>query len=236
MRRSPLIGVSIVVVCMIVLASFTNVVGVQTVQSMNQKSIKNTIDQRELLFQVIVDLANNKEIQEIVQKYEMRRNFENPFQMLGSQPLLNSARMHLGMIPHPPPVITKKYVEYAYRMGVILTHSRVFDGSKMHSLLERLQINSEELQKEITTVIEKNAILKGETIQLSNVQCDCENDNTTQRRFPVLCLILCPIFVFVFEMWLIITLGLHYYAYYLEILFVILLNIGEKLNCFWYGS
>jgi len=53
MRKNILIGVSISAIVLLVLSSLTNVVGYQVVQSSNQKSIKDDIDQKEFLFQTI---------------------------------------------------------------------------------------------------------------------------------------------------------------------------------------
>lgn len=48
MKRSPLIGISIAVACVIVLASFTNVVGVQTVESSDRNEATYEVDKKEL--------------------------------------------------------------------------------------------------------------------------------------------------------------------------------------------
>ncbi len=64
MDKKPLIGVSICAVVLLVLGSLSNVVGYQSVQTSQQNVIKERINQRELLFQTIVDIANNNEIQQ----------------------------------------------------------------------------------------------------------------------------------------------------------------------------
>ncbi|MCX6663459.1 MAG: hypothetical protein NTZ75_04360 [Euryarchaeota archaeon] len=79
MDKYPLIGVSICAVVLIVLGSLTNVVGYQMVQSSNQKTINDEVDQKELLLQTILDIANNKEIQSIILKSQLsREGFFNP--------------------------------------------------------------------------------------------------------------------------------------------------------------
>ena len=71
MRKIPLISACIIVVILFVVGSLTNVVGYHMVQSSNQNSIRYDIDQKELLFQTILNLTNNKEIQSIIQKSEI---------------------------------------------------------------------------------------------------------------------------------------------------------------------
>jgi hypothetical protein len=73
MDKKPLIGVSICAVVLLILTSLSNVVGFQTVQSSNQKMINDEVSQKELLFQTILDISNNKEIHKIILNSEIRR-------------------------------------------------------------------------------------------------------------------------------------------------------------------
>jgi len=218
MQKSPLIGVNICVACVIVLASCTNVVGVQTVQSSNQKIISNEVDQKELLFQTIVDMANDKEIQKIISTSEMRREgFFTPSS---------------NFLVFTPPVLTKKFLNTAYHIGLIL--SKTISKSKMQSILERYQVNNQEMQKEITAVIEKDATLKEEITQLSSSTCDCEKGNTTGLwNFPILCSILFPIEIFILVLGFFGAIIFNYVPYFLQFLLDIIVNIVTTLNCFW---
>jgi hypothetical protein len=171
MNKYPLIGGSICAVVLLVLASLTNVVGYQTVQSSNQKIINDEIDQKELLFQTIAEMANNKEIQKVI---------------LGSK--ITGKRFFgpdMRFSVFTPPVLTKRFLNFAYHFGLIL--SKTIGKSKMQSVIKQRQVNNQGVQKEINTVIEKDAKLKEEMTQLSSLSCDCENENTTQWNFPILC-------------------------------------------------
>lgn len=64
MKRNWLVvGISTGSMVLLILASLTNVVGYQTIQSSQQSVIKEVVNQRKLLFKPIVDIANIKEIQ-----------------------------------------------------------------------------------------------------------------------------------------------------------------------------
>jgi hypothetical protein len=174
MKKYTLIGASIIAVVLLVLGSLTNVVGYQTVQSSNQNIINSEVDPKELLFQTILDIANNKEIQRVIFNSEIRRggffNLDTRFSVF---------------TPH---VLTKTELNTAYHIGLIL--SRTLSATKTHSLLERYQVSNQVVQKEITAVIEKDATLNGEITQLSNSKCDCGNNTgVTSWSFPVICLI-----------------------------------------------
>ena len=56
MRKHLLIGINVAVVCVLSFASLSNVVSIQTVQSMNIKVIKDEVDRKELLFQTLENL------------------------------------------------------------------------------------------------------------------------------------------------------------------------------------
>ncbi|HIG99627.1 MAG TPA: hypothetical protein HA258_03495 [Thermoplasmata archaeon] len=180
MDKKPLIGVSICAVVLLVLGSLSTVVGYQSVQTSQQNTIKERINQRELLFQTIVDIANNKEIQRIILKSQMSR----------------------GIFPTSEiPVLTKNQLRQMYFVGLIL--SKFISKSRMQSLVGKYQFNNQEMQKEISSIIEKDNTLNAELTQLENSECDCEKENTADWYFPVICSVLLILYVLLdmFEVW-----------------------------------
>jgi len=140
----------------------------------NNVNGKNTIDQKELLFQTILDIVKNKEIQQIILNYGIKRGG-----------FFNLDTRFLVFTPH---VLTKTELNTAYHIGLIL--SKNFDVSRISSMFERYRGSNQVLQKEITAVIEKDATIKGELTQLSNSKCNCEDiSGVTTWAFPVICLI-----------------------------------------------
>jgi hypothetical protein len=194
MDTKPLIVVSLCAVVLLVLGSLSNVVGYQSVQTSQQNIIKDRINQRELLFQTICDIANNKEIQRIILKSQMSR----------------------GIFPTSEfPVVTKNQLKMMYFLGLIL--SKVVSKSTIQSLIGKYQFNNQEIRKEISVIMEKDALLNAEMIQLKTSECDCENDNVTRWNFPILCAILIiiiaiiegsPALGFLFRGWLLILWGI----------------------------
>ncbi len=167
MRKDTLIGVSLCAVVLLVLGSLSNVVGYNTVQASQQNLIKERINQRELLFQTIVDIANNKEIQRIILKEQMSREIFPTTEF---------------------PVITKNQLKSVYLLGVLL--SRFISTSRIQSMIGKDQFDNQEMQKKIFAIIEKNVTLNGEITQLQNSECNCENENTMNRTYPVVCFII----------------------------------------------
>jgi len=175
MDKRPLIGVSICAVVLLILASLTNVVGYQAVQSSNQKVIEDEVDQKELLFQTILDIASNREIQKVLLKSQLNKDgFFNP---------------DLKFSIFDTPILTKIQLKQMYSIGLMF--SKTISKSKIHSMLEHYQLNNQWVQKEITAIIEKDATIKGELTQLSTSKCNCGNNSgVTIWHFPVICTIL----------------------------------------------
>jgi len=148
------VGVSLCAVVLLVLGSLSTVVGYQSVQTSQQNLINERINQRELLFQTIVDIANNKEIQRIILKSQMSRGIFPPSEF---------------------PVVTKNQIRQMYFIGLIL--SKVISKSRIQSIFEKYQLSNQEMQKEISSVVEKDATFNEEIIQLSALKCDCQDRN-----------------------------------------------------------
>jgi len=166
-RKCLAIGISTVSVIILILVSLTNVVGFQTVQTSQQNIIEERINQRELLFQTIVDIANNKEIQRIVLKSQMSR----------------------GIFPTSEiPVIMKNQLKQIYYIGLLL--SRFISKLRMQSTIQQYQLINPEMQQEISAIIENSPTLMADITQLQNSECDCENENTTDWNFSIICDIL----------------------------------------------
>lgn len=63
-------------------------------------------------------------------------------------------------------------------------------------MVEQHQVNNQGMQKEIGAVIEKDGTLKGEMNQLSNSECDCENEKIIRLDLSTtICTILLIIFI-----------------------------------------
>jgi hypothetical protein len=172
MDKHPLIVVSLCAVILLVLGSLSNVVGYQSVQTSQQNLIKERINQKELLFQTICDIANNKQIQRIILKSQISRGISPPSDI---------------------PVITKNQLKMMYLLGLLL--SRFTRTSILKSLIGKYQFNNQEMQKEISTVIEKDKTLNAEITQLKDSECDCDN-RTPLLELAIICDVLRVIFGF----------------------------------------
>jgi hypothetical protein len=220
MKKYPLIGISIVAVVLLVLGSFNNIVGYQTVQASNQKIITTEVNPKELLFQTIVDMVNNRDIQKIILKSQMSgcRFFNPDVRYL----TLNST------------VLTKNQLKHLYLIGLLF--SRFISKSRIQSIIQTHPLITPEIQQEINAVIEKDATLKEEITQLSNSECDCENNDTTGLwHYPLICTLLIPFYAVGF--W-VVMFGFRWHQPVFEDIGVQIINtileIASFLGCKWY--
>ncbi|KYK25629.1 hypothetical protein AYK25_04975 [Thermoplasmatales archaeon SM1-50] len=223
MGKKPLIVISLCAVVLLVLGSLSNVVGYQTVQSSNQRMITNEVNQRELLLQTVVDIANNKEIQQIILKSQMSRGIFPNLDVKFS--------------------LTKNQLKLMYMIGLSL--SKTISKSRIHSIDVWYQFSKQGMQKEIYAVIEKDPALKERISKLQNSECDCENKNTSKWNYTGLCILLFPLYVFLslyafcvnimFEILHLDRNNRLIFILYLFIIFpfVIIFEIGWRLDCFW---
>ena len=208
MKRNNLVtGTCIIAVILLTITSLSNVVGYQSVQNSQQRVIKERINQRELLFQTIVDIANNKEIQRIILKSQMSR----------------------GIFPTSEfPVVTKNQLRQMYLIGLVL--SKVISKSRIQSSIGKYQFNNPEMQKEINAVIGNDAIIKAEITQVSDSECNCENEKTTRLwSFPVICTILLTLFYCT----IFFVAALQEITPFIDFCITTILNISLLLNCSW---
>ena len=205
---------SLLAVGLLVLGSLTNVVGYQTVQASQQATIKESINQKDLLFQTICDLANNKDIQRIIFTSEMnRKGFFTP----GIKtPIINT------------PVLTKNQLKQMYVVGVML--SKVISKSKIHSMVEQYHVINQGMQSEISAIIKKDISLNGEVTQLAGQSCNCGIESNFTWHFPIICsILLVPLFI---------CMMMFFIAYGgapgVNLIIIIIYDLGAILHCRWY--
>jgi hypothetical protein len=171
-----------------------------------QNTFNNKVNRRELLFQTIVDITNNKYIQRIILKSQMSR----------------------GIFPSSEiPIVTKNQIRQMYLLGLIL--SKVISKSRIQSMIRKYQFNNQEMQKEINGVIEKDYVLKSNIDRLSCSNCSI--GKTWIWQFPVICSILfVPYFICV--IWLIAMYGQA--PDLIDLIFVATSILAAIFQCPWY--
>jgi hypothetical protein len=192
MRRRQIILGAIFSIFLVVSTPVLATASERVNQAPNSDIIReDEVDQKELLFQTILDITNNNEIHKVILNSQIKGGMDRFF--------VPGIKFSV-FTPH---ILTKKELSSLYNIGLIL--SKTLEKSQMHLVLERAHTNTLGMQRKITAVIEKNNKLNREIIQLSNSNCNCEDiSGVTPWQFPVICTILGVIEVFFlfFASWL----------------------------------
>lgn len=147
MKKLLLVGGSILAVILMIMGSQTSVVGYQTIRTYNGGFIEERLNQKELLFQTIIDLANNKEIQKIVLTY-------NIFQLGFFPPIIKTTFKF--------PDVTKRQLQFIYGLGSILKGSinkaNSINRINQHWVLSKVDLST------ISKTIKENAKFSKEEI------------------------------------------------------------------------
>jgi hypothetical protein len=85
-------------------------------------------------------------------------------------------------------MLTKNQLKQMYFFGLLL--SKVISRTRMQSMVQQSQFINPEIQKEISTVIEKDATLTDKITQLQSSECDCEDEKTSSWAPIILCVII----------------------------------------------
>jgi hypothetical protein len=171
--KKPLILFSLIAVVLLTVGSFSTVVGYQAAQFSYQQTFPENDNQKELVFQVLCDLANNKEIQRIILKTQM------------SQGIFPASEVPFFTVHHLKPM---------YFFGMIFSKLMRATHVQFHGGL--YQYPTSEMQRKITMYVEKNPFLMSEINRVANLECGCENNDIVIGDLPVVCQILLYICTF----------------------------------------
>jgi len=178
MKKWLVIGISIIAAILLTFTSLTNVIGYHTVQASQRQTKKEAVNQKELLFQTILDIANNKEIQRILLKSQMMKGR-----------FLNADGKSLQPL-------TKQQLNRMYLIGTFL--SKIVGKSRIQSMIQKHESMDPDVQQEINTVFEKNATLNKEIQLLTSSDCGCDDSQTTKLGHPIICATLLVIMGLIF--------------------------------------
>ena len=175
-KQKVILGINIVLVVFLILGSLQNVIGYETIQYSYQNTIKNDLNQKELVFQTIIDLSKNKAIQQLFTSHQTWKGYFN----------------YIRLMPPNPTIPTKNQLEIAYHLGLIL--STLINKSEISTILKPQVFTSNE-KKNIIRIIENDTKLSEEFAQLSVLNCHCQEGKSRMLR-PVCAIIFC---IFIYE-------------------------------------
>ena len=217
LHKKTLIGVSIIVVVFLILGSIIQVVGYQTVQATQKNLIQKRGDQKQLLFQTLLDISHNKKIQKI----------------LHQSPMIKTPLYPHRYVQKP---LTKLQLRRMCVLGQFFLQT--IGTQKIQSIIQKHQFITPDMHQKINAVIANDPHLNEEITQLLSSDCGCDTSKTTEWGFPVICTALLGMMGFAAIPWvgLMIFFMIPPNAFddMLELLFLMLspfLILWERFNC-----
>jgi len=168
MNKKILIG-SILAVALLILVSFSNVVGYNTIKTLQEELIESEFDFeycKEYLFQTLVDISENSEIKDIIKSnYKPQRNTLLPFR-----------RSNVDL--------KVEHLELLYDVGLKILDRLGED--KVAELMENIDFDNE-MFEEMDTLVMGNEELRERIYTLNTMNVKSE---TLDSEFPIICNIL----------------------------------------------
>jgi hypothetical protein len=162
MNKYSIIGGSLCVIVLLILGSMNNLIGYQTVQAINQKTINYEVNKKELLFQTIFDMANNKEIQKVI---------------LGSVLIdkISFEPKKMRFLMFTSSIVIKRQLNIMLILGAFLL--KMMGTPKLPSFVRQIQPLVQKIQQRIIYIIGTDVKLNDEIIHLSDLNCHCDGEN-----------------------------------------------------------
>jgi len=250
MKMKSLLG-SIGSIAILILVSFTSVVGFQSVKSgsMDDKEINTTTDfsaSKELVFKTILEIAHNPDVKQFFKEnkqnllssnYDYKETFSDLLNQKLTFPITNTYRKSS---------LSYEYLDSIYNQGIEILNT--LGDEKASELLASMEMTNKEFFKELNTIIMNDEELFSSIEQLNRINTEA-SAITDLYIYPIICVILTIILLaigfvilaFTLLSELFFNLGYQIGALYLlvtspiwgpsVILFAILLKIFINLGC-----
>ena len=173
MKKKILFG-SIIAGILLVTVPFSNAVGYHTSSEFYQQNTIEDDDKKELLFDVFLEIVNDKEIRRIItDDQSMNYNEKSSF-----------------LINHQ---ITRRELSLAYSFGLLFYKN--LPESDISRVKDKFYVKDDEIKHEILGVIENDNTLLEKLSFLSCPQCDCNEVESTSHYPLVICVISLIVFI-----------------------------------------
>ena len=149
---------------------------------------------KDYLFQTIIDIANNPEVQDLFEHAENDLiNYEFDSRSVVLELLFKNPRLLFSML-FSKSSITYDYLDSAYNRGCEITN--VLGEDKVIEMVESIEIANPELFDKLTNIIVNNEELSNKIAELAELNGELKQDSPFQD-YPILCAILLIIDAFV---------------------------------------
>ena len=128
---------------------------------------KEDIEPKDYLFETFIEIANNPDVQDLLEEYEHNIiNFDYSGKCIFRQLLFKNPELLFSMI-FTKPEITMQYLDKMYYQGIELVN--IFTENKAFEMLDSVEITNLELLDELNNIIVNNEDLSNKITILSEL-------------------------------------------------------------------
>lgn len=225
-QKQMIFGAVLSVFILVSTPVLANTFQAESTSPIKETLITDKIEPKEVIFQTIIDIGKNKDIQNLIEnsKFEIGSNKEKSA-LLFTKLFMKNPKLLFFMLTKRP-VLSKSYLNYVYNLGLEI--KSILGISELKSIASCIKINKPEIQEEFLKIVEENNELRSKMDEIAFLNCDCYNwgdMKSNDWNFPVICLIL-GIMIFI-GFFIFATTGAG------GDFIVLLVNIGDAFNCGW---
>ena len=226
-QREIILGAALSTFILVNISVLANIVQMETIPSSKNNSITDKINPEDLLFQTIIDITENKDIQNILgnSEFEIELNKTKTTLLIMKLFMKNPKIFFSILLPHS--ISSKNYIKHTYNLSLEI--SKTLNTSEIKSITDYIHIKNPRTKEKILTIIKGYNKLNKKIEILSNLNCGC-NENISESidwDFPIICDILGVIGIIGVFLFMTILPGLG------KIIFGTAFILGEIFNCPW---
>jgi len=154
-----------------------------------QPETERDIEPKDYLFQTIIDIANNPEVKNLLEKSNNDMFKVDIDRSFYCKLLLRNPRLIFNTL-FTKPSMTIEYLDKCYNKGIEITN--IIGEDKVIEIIENAEVTDTKLFNEINDIITNNEELSSRIETLKDMNKDIKLD--TPREFPVICGILLLIY------------------------------------------
>ena len=154
MVKSPVLYKSLVVGVIVLFVG----VGIQPAIATVKQETEIEIEPKDYLFQTIIDIANNPEVKELLEKYKYDLFKIDIDRKIYRKLFLRNPRLMFNTL-FSKPSITIGYLNKCYNQGIEIT--KILGEDKVLEIIENVEVTDRMLFDELNDIISKDEILSG---------------------------------------------------------------------------
>jgi hypothetical protein len=170
-------------------------VGIQpAIATVNPKEEIIDVEQKDYLFQTIIDIANNPDVKELLEQYKYDLFMVDVDRSIIRKTFFRNPRAIISSV-FMKPSMSIEYLNFAYENGVKIIN--ILGEDHVYKIVESIEVTNPQIFDDISNIISNDESLSNYIEILKNINKEL-NQNPPLFILPVTCGIFMALFLFIF--------------------------------------